>query len=228
MTKDEIARRITNLFRKYINAKDSRTYNIIPPAKTAGKLYEAYILARITQQLYKIENNRLLLINSNYISLKSNPGAIDRTKPRINVYRDKQLIGEIWTDIEFLALSYFRNNSATKPPPPQYGDYHELDIVMVPPNTSGRPSYEFIWLGVECKNTGYNKGLLKEILGVRRELSLLRDYPVKTQFLKWPRPDIPAYPPSCLLVYSTDSKVNNYASPGTIFGIDFIHEPMTP
>jgi len=76
---------------------------------------------------------------------------------------------------------------------------------------------------VECKNTGYTKDLLKSILGIRRELSLLRD-DQRTRFSKWPRRLVPADPPSCLLVYSTDSAVLDYASPGEVFGIDFVHE----
>jgi hypothetical protein len=105
------------------------------------------------------------------------------------------------------------------------GDYHELDLAITDSGVSGRPSHSQIWLGVECKNTGYTKGLLKEILGIRRELSLLQnDRP--TRFNSWPRTSVPAEPPSCLLVYSTDAAVNNYSSPGSVFGIDFYHEPI--
>ena len=47
-----------------------------------------------------------------------------------------------------------------------------------------------------------------------------------TNFKVWPRTRVPANPASCLLVYSTDAAVNDYAAPGQMFGIDFIHEPM--
>jgi len=105
------------------------------------------------------------------------------------------------------------------------GDYHELDILIVDAGSSGRPRYDQIWLGVECKNTGYGKELLREILGVRRELSLLTDAKF-TRFQNWPRMTVPANPPSCLMVYSSDEDVMDYAAPGLMFGIDFVHEPM--
>ena len=82
-----------------------------------------------------------------------------------------------------------------------------------------------LWLGIECKNTGYQKGLLKEILGIRRELSLLSNSKL-TRFRVWPRTTVPADPASCLLVYSTDANVSDYAAPGEVFGIDFIYDPM--
>jgi hypothetical protein len=107
----------------------------------------------------------------------------------------------------------------------QRGDFHELDIVVVDPGISGRPTHKNIWLGVECKNTGYTKDLLKSILGIRRELSLLAGNQ-RTHFSKWPRSSVPADPPSCLVVYSTDPAVLHYASPGEIFGIDFVHEML--
>jgi hypothetical protein len=130
-------------------------------------------------------------------------------------------MAELWTDIEFLTLSYSRLAS----PLPTKGSYHELDIVVVDPEIQGRPPHSAVWLGIECKNTSYQKGLLKEILGVRRELSLLTS-PIRTKFSLWPRPYAPANPPSCLVVFATDAAVLEYSYPGVVFGIDFIHEPM--
>jgi hypothetical protein len=71
--------------------------------------------------------------------------------------------------------------------------------------------------------------LLREILGVLRELSFLH-VPVPTRFVKWPRSNVPADPPSSLPVFCTDASVSNYADPGDVFGIDFIHEvpPLQP
>ena len=100
-----------------------------------------------------------------------------------------------------------------------------MDLLIVEPGQQGRPPHDTVWLGVECKNTGYEKGLLKEILGIRRELSLLTDEK-STKFSSWSRSSVPADPPSCLLVYATDAGVLDYAAPGTVFGIDFVHESM--
>jgi hypothetical protein len=87
-----------------------------------------------------------------------------------------------------------------------------------------RPRHDQVEIGVECKDTGDQKQLLRGILGVRRELSLLRD-DIATGFVRWPRTVVPADPPSCLLVYSSDRKVLDYTEPGRVFGVDFHHLP---
>jgi hypothetical protein len=130
-------------------------------------------------------------------------------------------VAEMWTDIEFISLSYSRRRGG----PPERGEYHELDIAVVEPGLEGRPPHDCIWLAVECKNTGYHKGLLKEILGIRRELSYLQESR-STRFRTWPRATVPAEPASCLVVFSTDPAVLLYSRPGDVFGIDFRHEEM--
>src|SRR5207248_2691578 len=125
-------------------------------------------------------------------------------------------------DVEFVAMSYARRAQGASL---SRGDYHELDIVVVPAGIGGRPAHDELWLGVECKNTGYTKDLLRSILGVRRELSLL-SHPRATRFSTWPRTAVPADPASCLLVYSSDAAVSSFADPGEVFGIDFVHLPL--
>ncbi len=156
------------------------------------------------------------------MKLKSSPGPINLAYPHIELNRNGSHVADLWTDVEFLSLSYCTNASSS---PPTKGHYHELDLVVVRLGASGRPRCDEIWLGVECKNTTYQKGLLKEILGIRRELSLLRD-PTKTPFNTWPQTHVPASPPSCLMVYSTDPGVVQYSAPGTMFGIDFVYESL--
>jgi hypothetical protein len=220
MTAEEIRNRIDEAFRKYLVASDDASLDVIPKALTAGKLYEAYVLGLVAQKLTWEEGYKLRLVNSNYLALKSAPGPINRKFPRIELLSSGRCVAELWTDIEFLSLSYSRRLGST-----QKGDYHELDIVVVEPGLQGRPSHDKIWLGIECKNTGYSKNLLKEILGIRRELSFLQGGR-QTRFHNWPRRKVPADPPSCLLVYSTDKAVSEYSSPGNMFGIDFFYEAL--
>jgi len=179
------------------------------------------VLSRILEHLHHDENYRIILVNSSLIPLKSAPGPINPRYPHFDLMWRGNKVAELWTDVEFLALSYSRAGRSTT----QRGDFHELDIVIVDPGISGRPTHKNIWLGVECKNTGYTKDLLKSILGIRRELSLLAGNQ-STHFSKWPRTSVPADPASCLVVYSTDPAVLHYASPGEIFGIDFVHEML--
>jgi hypothetical protein len=120
----------------------------------------------VIEQLATQENLQITLINSRYIPLKSSPGPINRSYPYFQLRRNSSLLAELWTDVEFTSLSYDQFQASR---PLQRGDYHELDIVVTEPAVTGRPSHSKIWLGVECKNTGYTKNLLKEILGIRRE-----------------------------------------------------------
>jgi len=221
MTVDEIKKAITRAFMIYTQATRSQAQGLAPTRSlTTGKLYEAYALAAIAENLTKRERLRLRLSSGSIVALKSSHGPINRDFPRIDVYDTADhRIAEIWTDVEFLTLSY----AGSSPTP---GEYHELDIVMVGVGATRRPKHDSIWLGAECKHRGYTKNLLKEILGIRRELSYLQQ-PRSTKFAAWPRNTVPANPASCLIVYSTDPRVSLYNDPpGRTFGIDFIHEPL--
>lgn len=224
MTVEEAKNRISDAFRRLLPASDSNSQDILPKTLTAGKLYEAYVLSLVAEKLSTVEGYELRLVNSNYLTLKSAPGPINRSFPRIELRRNGGCQAEVWTDVEFLSLSCSLRTRTMKP---QRCDYHELDILIVNAGLSGRPRHDQIMLGVECKNTAYDKGLLKQILGIRREMSLLQDSKV-TFFRRWPRQQVPADPSSCLLVYSTDPGVMQFADPGETFGIDFIYEPLEP
>jgi hypothetical protein len=221
MTRDEIQRQLQDVFRRHLSASSAAIQGLVPPTVSGGKLYEAHVLSRVVESLAVRDGYSLTLTGGTKLQLKSAPGPINRSYPRIELHQSGNCVAELWTDIEFLSLSYCVSSAraVTK------GDYHELDILVVDAGVTGRPRFDAIWLGIECKNTGYEKGLLKEILGIRRELSLL-DGARATKFSSWPRKSVPANPASCLLVYSTDPKVVDYSAPGITFGIDFEYEPM--
>ena len=221
MTKDEIKNKITDIFKTLFPAATSAELDLVPKSLTDGKLYEAFIVAVLSAKLVIEESLDLTLVNGNHVQLKSSPGPINRDYPYIQVSRAGSTVAELWTDIEYLTLSFAMSSRML----PNKGDYHELDIVVVDPGPSGRPPHDKIWLGVECKNVEYRKGLLKEILGVRRELSLLQNER-ETRFNTWPRQTVPAEPAPCLLVYSSKTEVLEYSDPGNAFGIDFFHEPL--
>lgn len=224
MNKQSAKRKIEASLRRFVAASSQAAYSsVIPAAMTAGKLYEAHVLSRVIEALATQEGYSIRLINSAFLPLKSAPGPINRSYAYFELWRSGSLRAEIWTDVEFISLSCAARGNAGSPSP---GDYHELDIVVAEEGLSGRPLYDAIWLGVECKNTAaYTKNLLKEILGIRRELSFLQP-PQATCFANWPRPTVPAKPPSCLMVYSADQNVANYSGPGEVFGIDFVYEPV--
>ena len=224
MTIEEARNRIDAAFRTFASASDASQYSpLLPPAAAAGKLYEAFVLTKVAELLVTREGMNLTLMNSNNIALKSAPGPINRRYPRIDVTKPGKAPAELWTDVEFLSLSYCLNGTSMAP---GRGDYHELDILMVEAGLDNeRPNPHQIRLGVECKNSGYGKKLLKEILGIRRELSLLAA-DTSTGFSSWPRSLVPADPPVCLMVFSSDPGVTLYSAPGRTFGIDFLHEAL--
>lgn len=221
MTTRLLKNKITKMFEDAFPASSAKEVDLLPRSLVAGKVYEAYILAVIAEALRVRERLILRLKNSNCIQLKSSPGPINRGYPCIEVYRGPDLIGEIWTDVEFLTLSFDRSGGGY----PTSGDYHELDIIMTTPGANSRPKHSEVLLGVECKNREYAKEHLKSILGIRRELSLLAD-PMPTVFAAWPARLVPANPPSCLLTYSTNAGILNYSNPGKVFGIEFIHKDL--
>ena len=220
MTAQEIREQITKLFQRHMTASEPESF-VLPRALTSGKLYEAYVLAVVARELTNYEGYQLRLVNSEFLALQSKPLPINRKRPRVELHLSGRCVAEMWTDMEFLSLSYSRRSGGF----PERGEYHELDIAIVEPGLEGRPQHDQIWLAVECKNTGYHKGLLKETLGIRRELSYLQD-PKRTKFRTWPRAMVPAEPASCLLVFCTDSAVLAYSRPGDVFGIDFRHEEI--
>jgi hypothetical protein len=221
MNKKTLKAKITKALRKGISANKSALADLIPESLTAGKAYEAYVLGLVCERLHLDEGFSLRLVGGTKIALKSSPGPINTSYPHIKVFKEHKHIANIWTDVEFTALSATKSGKH----PLSLGDYHEMDIAVVLPTAEARPTPDQVLLLVECKNTGYQKTLLREILGIRRELSFL-SHPSSSFFSKWPRSTVPADPPSCITVFSTDPAVLNYCGPGTTFGIDFFHEPL--
>jgi hypothetical protein len=189
-------------------------------ASVAGKVYEAWVLCEVLERLRVDEAYAATLRGASTVTLKSSPGPINPGYSYFELYDGTTRL-ELWTDVEFLTYSH----DARSPASPAAGEYHELDIVIVPAGTTDRPRHDEVVIGVECKHTTYRKELLRAVLGVRRELSLLVP-PQPTPFFVWPRRDVPASPPSCLLAYCSSASIQQYDEPGATFGIDFIHEPL--
>lgn len=217
---DKAKRQIDAIMAGYQNAAGVSQQSIFSSNVSAGKVYEAWVLCEILARLHVDERCSVRLRGGSSVSLKSSPGPVNRAYSHFEIGHASETL-EVWTDVEFLTLSYADRN----PPWPSRGDYHELDLVVVPTGSVGRPQHDEIRIGVECKHTPYRKELLRAILGVRRELSYLAPaHP--TGFAVWPAPDVPASPASCLLVYCSGPAVLKFAEPGQTFGIDFVHWPL--
>jgi hypothetical protein len=221
MNKVALKAKVTSALRKGIKGSQSSLAELVPDKLTAGKIYEAYVLGLVCGNLRTREGLTCTLVGATRLTLKSSPGPINSSYPHIRVTKAGSHVADIWTDIEFTALSAVRQGKSSL----TQGEYHEMDIAIVAPNCQARPRPNEVYLAVECKNTGYQKRLLREILGVRRELSFHQQR-VPTFFAHWPRSEVPADPPSCIAVYSTDPDVVRYKAPGAFFGVDFFHQPL--
>lgn len=189
----------------------------------AGKVYEAWILSVVLERLEQIEGFEVALVGGSKVHLKSSPGPINTNYPHFVLSRTGSESLAVWTDVEFSTLSFHLKGLSGSP---GKAHRHELDVVVVPVGTIGYPNPTEIMLGVECKNTGFQKHMARAILGVRRELSMLRNEEHPTPFVTWPRSGVPAVPPSVVMVFSTDPAVDEYNAAGVVFGVDFCHEPM--
>ena len=91
---------------------------------------------------------------------------------------------------------------------------------------SGYPSHQDIALGVECKAVAnFSKGLLKEALGVRRELGILTSdtASILSSAGGIPFVKVPMDPPSEYWLAFTDSKGTNYSQSPSTFGVELRH-----
>jgi hypothetical protein len=194
---------------------------ILPTKDLQGKIYEAYILAFVIEKLVIVEGYSVQLVNNGTLVLKQKGSPINRTYPYFTVHKNGKLIGEIFTDTEFTSLSFKLRRGTTFIP----GDFHELDIAMFKPGCSGRPGHDQILLAVECKATEIGKNTFREMLGFRREMTLLTNVN-PTIFNTWPVRTVNSDPPSVHLCFSTDPAIIRYADNGRCYGIYVIHEPI--
>lgn len=142
---------------------------IAPVAKiVGGKLYELFVLSRLLVELRG--RGWLVRFHGQSIKMSSSPGGVSSTKPHFELRSTSSasVQFEIYTDVEVGTIGASQNM------PRDLSAYHEIDIVIVPAGTQGRPAYDEIVFGVECKGTAqFDKAFVREVLGRRRELSFI-------------------------------------------------------
>lgn len=189
-----VEQKVRQALRSYVAATGPQVQKLIPTGVGRGKLYEAFVLSEVARMLQANEQLDASLVNGNRLGLRRSPGPIDASRyarVELRSQTTRQTVAALWTDIEVHGLTHAGATTAGAPDP---SGYHELDLVIVDPACTGRPLHTQLWLGVECKNTTFKKRFLREVLGVRRELSLLKP-PRASHFKIWPGKDVPADPP---------------------------------
>ena len=123
-------------------------------------------------------------------------------------------------DIEFIGISGDASFLSSRTQIFRKNFVHWLDIAILENNIPDgeRPTYEEIHLAVECKDTqNFGKSILKQILGVRRELSLLSD----TYQNRITNDRINQNPPTEFWICSSNSSVTNLQHVGDFWGLTF-------
>ena len=159
MNKAQAIQAINKIFSQYSSNPN------IPSGK--GKIYELYCLGLLMEELNN-DGFTLIYNGPNPAVFKAGPGKIHVTDPHFNMEYNGQVCGQIFLNIEFQTLGSQKTKSTDR------SCRHELDIIIVENGVVGRPTHKQLLMGVECKSTAnFKKGILKETLGVRREMTLL-------------------------------------------------------
>ena len=188
----------------------------------AGKVYEAWTLVHVLEQLKKRERVTVAVKGGHALRFRASHGPTSQQFTHFVCTNTRVSFG-IWTDIEVLTLSHgARANPKARP---VAGDKHELDIVALRQSSFGYPEpHEVLW-GIECKHTAFTKAFHRSMLGVRRELSLAAG-PHPTPFRTYPVNTVNSSPPSVLTAFSTDPNVARYSRSGAHWDIGYEHLPM--
>lgn len=216
MDKEKAIRAINSVFSKYKKIRKADSTNL--KELTDGKLYELFVLGQVLRQL-RARGFRIKFIGTT-LEFKAAPGFIDANDPHFEIFSPGASAPDfkLYTDIEFRTLGSSMSND------PGASSYHELDIVIVRAEATGRPRFDQVALGVECKSTAkFKKSILKEVLGVRRELSLLSDDQLSalSRFEDVETKQVPADPPSEFWLAHIDPSGSLYESSPRMFGIQF-------
>lgn len=219
MNRDDAEAEIKQLFANYRAALPEDT--ALLESLSNGKLYELFVLCHVVEEL----TNRgfTLRFTGGSIKFKGAPGMIKDGDPHFKIYAPNSRGNpDLWlyVDIEFDTLGHSLGNVADD------SRRHEIDIVVVS-SVSHYPQFYEIALGVECKAWAkFKKKLIKEALGIRRELGFLCQHPspsVLSRFHGITTERVPMYPPSEYWLAFTDPKGADYQQSPAIYGITLKH-----
>jgi len=217
--------RLKGAFRSELGIGSKTADDLLAGAALYDKAYELSCLIETMRHLRScVPSVAFQLIGGSKPKFRGKGGEIQRgVWPYIEMRATGGVLAEIWVDIECLALSASAQKKVPGNPP--YGRAHELDVVVVAPNIAGRPAPTELLLGVEAKHRLFNKALLKELLGVRRETA----YKAKEHgnpFAWWRSSrKLPAFPPSGIVLFCSDAGVSRYADPAKFWGLEMIYHP---
>ena len=212
MRLDDAKREISEFFRSYgVQARHAMRNS------SKGKIYELFCLSRTLDRL-KSEYNLQVVFKGTTVDFRSSPGKIDRSRSYFVLHAPRMRF-ELHTDIEFLTLGSRQSASYDR------SRYHEVDIAVVDCRAHGRPEFDALAVAVECKaHANFTKGIVKQVLGVRREMSLfVPGRPTILAMASNSLREVEACPPSEYWLAYTDPAGCNYRQSPATFGIEFLY-----
>lgn len=209
---------IQTLFANYRAAQSSDASLL--QALADGKLYELYVLSDLVSEL-ATRGFGVSFVGTS-LKFKGSPGMIKANDPHFELRAPgaHSVSYRIFVDIEFDTLGQNITGATDD------SRRHEVDLVVTTA-TAGYPRHDQIALGVECKCVAnFTKSLIKEVLGVRRELSFVNRIQQPSELSQAggsPNVQVPADPPSEFRLAYIDPKGSNYEESPRAFGIELKH-----
>lgn len=223
LTPKTALKRLRRALQQELGVSSATASGILGGAKLYDKAYELSCVIETVKQLKTQDSGRaFVLVGGSSLTFRNKGGPIDRgVWPHVEVRSQGQAVAELWVDTEFTALSAWQQRKTMSYP--TYGLAHELDVILVEPQVSGRPRPDQIYLGVEAKHREFSKALLKELLGVRREMCYANRG--SNPFAWWePSGVLPARPASGLVLFCSGASVMRYTDPADFWGIHMVQK----
>ena len=200
-----------------------------------NKVYEVFCVYKLLEWMKERYNSTIYYHGGKNMVIQHNGGKIDKTKYAYFEITDGHgaIKLEVHMNVYFKTLgSHLISNNEMRLEKIKDVDrdfpstYHELDIIVIENGENDTaPRHDEIILGIECKHHSIvHKRVIREILGVRRELSFFCSSGTPSKLdciLNHEDPDmIRAYPSSILWLAHRNDRILYYESSPEIFGIE--------
>lgn len=212
-----------------------------------SKVYEIYCVYKLLKWVNNRYNVKIHFCGGRKMRIRQRGGEINKKKyayfeirthddvvkleVHMNIYfytLSSHLISTGKISEELLHSKRLKKVKGTHPNYLDYSSYHEIDIILIENSQDTKmPKYDDIIIGIECKNRQkMEKSVAREVLGTRRELSLLSDFEVPSKIdsiLKRNKSSNPetvcAYPGSLFWLAHIADNLQNYISGPEVYGI---------
>ncbi|WP_139111107.1 hypothetical protein [Stappia indica] len=203
--------KIENIFANYKSLTSADSSEL---AKLkGGKLYEIFVLSELIDKLKKIGFS--ISFRGSLIKFKAKGGFVKQSDPHFDIKSQDGRMYQVFVDV------YTRTMGEKNGAKPDNSCYHEIDIAVFAQGIdNSSPHHDQVFLAIECKDVAnFTKNIVREVLGLRRELSYL----TKSQSSPIFETNVPADPPSEVWLVCSDSRCLNYQNSPRKYGVEIMH-----